>query len=39
MQHDTNARLKNYYKQKNIGYIENSNKEEHFAVKKVHLNR
>ena len=37
---DTNSRLKNFCKQKNLGFIENSNlKDNHLAAKKLHLNR
>ena len=36
----TNARFKNFCKQKNISLIDNGNvKEEHLGVKKLHLNR
>ena len=37
---DTNARLKNFFNQKNIPLIDNGNiKEEHLGVKKLQLNR
>ena len=37
---DTNSRLKNFCRQKNINLIPNNNiKEEHLGVKKLHLNR
>ena len=37
---DTNSRLKNFCRQKNINLIPNDNiKEEHLGVKKLHLNR
>ena len=37
---DTNSRLKNFCKQKNIKLILNDNlKEEHLGIKKLHLNR
>ena len=37
---DTNARLKNFCKQRNLDLIVNSNlKENHLAKKKLHLNR
>ena len=37
---DTNSRLKNFCRQKNINLIPNDNiKEEHLGVKKRHLNR
>ena len=37
---DTNSRLKNFCKQKNIKLISNeNNKEEHLGIKKLHLNR
>ena len=37
---DVNTRLKNFCKQKNISFIDNSNlKEEHLGLKKLHLNR
>ena len=37
---DTNSRLKNFCRQKNINLIPNDNiKEEHLGVKKIHLNR
>ena len=37
---DTNLRLKNYCKIKNIGLIDNENlKKNHFGIKKLHLNR
>ena len=40
MRADTNSQLKNFCKQKNIKLILNNNlKEEHFGIKKLHLNR
>ena len=40
MRADTNYRLKNFCKQKNIKLILNDNlKEEHLGIKKLHLNR
>ena len=37
---DVNIRLKNFCKQKNLYFIDNSNlKEEHLGLKKLHLNR
>ena len=37
---DTNSRLKNYWSQKNIDFIQNSNiTEEHLGIKKLHLNK
>ena len=40
MRADTNSRLKNFCKQKNIKLILNDNlKEEHLGIKKLHLNR
>ena len=37
---DNNTRLKNFCKQKNISFADNSNlKEEHLGLKKSHLNR
>ena len=37
---DVNTRLKNFCKQKNLSFIDNSNlKEEHLGLKKLHLNR
>ena len=40
VQADTNSRLKNFCRQKNIYLIPNDNiKEEHLGVKKLHLNR
>ena len=37
---DVNTRLKNFCKQKNVSFIDNSNlKEEHLGFKKLHLNR
>ena len=37
---DTNSRLKNFCRQKNINLISNDNiKEEHLGIKKLHLNR
>ena len=37
---ETNQRLKNYCKQKNIDFVDNSNNiEEHLGIKKLHLNK
>ena len=37
---DTNARLKNFYTKKGIGFIDNKNlKEAHLGKKKLHLNK
>ena len=37
---DTNARLKNFYSQKDIDYVDNTNiNEDHLGVKKLHLNK
>ena len=37
---DTNSRLKNYYSQKNIDFLQNSNiVEEYVVIKKLHLNK
>ena len=37
---DTNSRLKNFCRQKNINLISNDNiKEEHLGIKKLHLNK
>ena len=37
---DTNSRLKNFHRQKNINVISNDNiKEENLGIKKLHLNR
>ena len=37
---DVNTRLKNFCKQKNLSFIDNSNlKDEHLGLKKLHLNR
>ena len=37
---DTNSRLKNFCRQKNINLISNDNiKEEHLGIKTLHLNR
>ena len=36
---DTNSRLKNFCKQKNIKLLSNDNIKEHLGIKKIHLNR
>ena len=37
---NTNARLRNFFKQKNIDYIDNTNiKEDHLGIKKFYLNK
>ena len=37
---NTNARLRNFCKQKNIDYIDNTNiKEDHLGIKKFYLNK